>query len=136
MKNKTIKQAIKIAYAISPESLKSGLKSSHVAFLIKNNKIVKIGWNKNKTHPKNKYLPYRRGDDGKCHDVKLHAEMDVILKVKKTDLSDYELLVLRVDGEGKLNNSKPCPGCQMLINGCLIDDIYYSTSDQKIEKYK
>lgn len=133
MNKKTLNTAINVAKALCPESLKKGIGKSHVAFLVKKNKIVKIGLNKNKTHPNNKNFAYRAKDGGNV-DVGLHAEMAVILKLKEKVLNKYSLIVLRVDGEGRLNSSRPCPGCQELIDSKKIKTTYFSCADGSIKQ--
>jgi deoxycytidylate deaminase len=131
MKKKVLKKAVNIAHAMCPSMRKNGLRASHVAFLVKKNRIVKIGWNKPKTNPNSEKYPYI-GATGEKITVNTHAELDVILKANEEDLSDHEIVVLRVDGEGKLNNSKPCNGCSHLIKQFSIKKIYYSNSKGEI----
>lgn len=127
MKKKILAKTLKLAQAICPANNNNGLPTSHVAFLIKRNKIIKIGWNKNRTHPVIKKHPYHEGRVG------IHAELDCLLKYDKQDLSDYEMIVLRVDKKSKLNNSKPCSGCASLIRQFNLKNVYYSNSHGKIE---
>jgi deoxycytidylate deaminase len=129
MKKNTLDKTIKLAYAICPANRDNGLPTSHVAFLIRKNKIVKIGWNKNRTHPIVKKHPYHEGRVG------IHAELDCLLKYDKEDLSDYEMVILRIDKKSRLNNSKPCPGCISLIKQFNLKNVYYSNSHGKIESY-
>jgi deoxycytidylate deaminase len=96
---------------------------------VRKNKIVKIGLNKNRTHPEISRHPYHEGYVG------LHAELDCILKTDRENLSDCEIVVLRIDKNSKLNNSKPCAGCASLLRQFNLKKIYYSTSDGKIESY-
>lgn len=128
MKSKTIKKAINIAKAICPETQNQGMRTSHVAFLVKKNKIIKIGWNKKRTHPKIRKHPYHEGYVG------IHAELDAVLKSGANELHDHSIIVLRFDRKGKLNNSKPCPGCASVLSQVGITDIYYSASDGEIIK--
>jgi deoxycytidylate deaminase len=104
------------------------MRASHVAFLIKSGKIEKIGVNKRRTHPEISKHPYHEGHVG------IHAELDCILKINKEDLSDYEMLVLRVDKNNNLAMSKPCSGCQSLLNQFNIKEIWYSDKNSNIIK--
>lgn len=104
------------------------MRASHVAFLIKSGKIEKIGVNKRRTHPEISKHPYHEGHVG------IHAELDCILKINKEDLSDYEILVLRVDKNNNLAMSKPCSGCQSLLNQFNIKEIWYSDKNSNIIK--
>lgn len=126
MNTKIIPRAIAIAYALCPVNRE--LRCSHVSFLVKGGKILHIGWNKNKTHPLNLRHPYHDGTVG------LHAEMDVCIKSGLEDLSNFDLVVIRIDREGKITNSKPCSGCQSVIKQFGIRETWFSNSDGMMEK--
>ena len=127
MKTRVIKKAIDIAHALCPTNWKN-VNNSHVAFLVKKNKIVKIGWNRKRTHPEISKHPYHDGYVG------THAELDVILKSGLEDLNDHSMIVLRVDRKGRLANSKPCPGCLSLLKSYNVEEVFYSDSEGNIEK--
>ena len=127
MKTRVIKKAIDIAHALCPTNWKN-VNNSHIAFLVKKNKIVKIGWNRKRTHPEISKHPYHDGYVG------THAELDVILKSGLEDLNDHSMIVLRVDRKGRLANSKPCPGCLSLLKSYNVDEVFYSDGEGKIEK--
>lgn len=126
MKDKTLKKAIQIAKTLCPVNRE--LRTSHVAFLIKSNRIYKIGTNKKRTHPETSKHPYHEGEVG------IHAELDCILKSDKEDLSGYKMLVLRIDRNGKLAMSRPCPGCQSVIKQFNISEVWFSNKDCNIIK--
>jgi len=127
MKPRILKRAVETAYALCPTNWKN-VNNSHVAFLVKKNKIVKIGWNKKRTHPKIAKHPYHDGYVG------THAELDVILKSGLEDLNDHSMIVLRVDRKGRLANSKPCPGCLSLLKSYNVEEVFYSDTEGNIEK--
>ena len=127
MKPRIIKRAIETAHALCPTNWKN-VNNSHIAFLVKKNKIVKIGWNRKRTHPEIAKHPYHEGYVG------TNAELDVILKSGEEDLEDHSMIVLRVDRKGRLANSKPCPGCLSLIKSYNLSDVYFSNIEGKIEK--
>ncbi len=127
MKTRVIKKAIDIAHALCPTNWKN-VNNSHIAFLVKKNKIVKIGWNRKRTHPEISKHPYHDGYVG------THAELDVILKSGLEDLNDHSMIVLRVDRKGRLANSKPCPGCLSLLKSYNVDEVFYSDTEGNIEK--
>jgi hypothetical protein len=127
MKPRILKRAVETAHALCPTNWKN-VNNSHVAFLVKKNKIVKIGWNKKRTHPKIAKHPYHDGYVG------THAELDVILKSGLEDLNDHSMIVLRVDRKGRLANSKPCTGCLSLLKSYNLSEVFYSDTEGKIEK--
>ena len=127
MKLRILKRAIETAHALCPTNWKN-VNNSHIAFLIKKNKIVKIGWTRKRTHPKIAKHPYHDGYVG------THAELDVILKSGLDNLDDHSMIVLRVDRKGRLANSKPCPGCLSLIKSYNVNEVFYSDTEGNIEK--
>jgi len=127
MKQKIIKKAVETAYALCPINWKN-VDNSHIAFLVKKNKIVKIGWNRKRTHPEISKHPYHDGYVG------THAELDVILKSGLKDLNDHSMIVIRVDRKGRLANSKPCPGCLSLLKSYNVEEVFYSDTEGNIEK--
>jgi tRNA(Arg) A34 adenosine deaminase TadA len=127
MKPRILKRAVETAHALCPTNWKN-VNNSHIAFLVKKNKIVKIGWNRKRTHPKISKHPYHDGYVG------THAELDVILKSGLDSLDDHSMIVLRVDRKGRLANSKPCPGCLSLLKSYNVDEVFYSDGEGKIEK--
>jgi deoxycytidylate deaminase len=103
------------------------LRNTHIAFLIKKSKIVHIGWNKYKSHPINNSHPYHDGF------VALHAEMDVILKANKEFLTNYNIVVVRINGLGQITNSRPCNGCQSIIRQVGINKVWFTNGEGKFE---
>lgn len=129
MKPRTLKRAVKTAHALCPINW-GNVNNSHIAFLVKKNKIIKIGWNRKRTHPEISKHPYHDGYVG------THAELDVILKSGLDDLEDHSIIVLRIDRNGKLNNSKPCSGCLSVLNQFNVKNIFYSNSEGNIVKHE
>lgn len=124
MKEQTIQKAVQIAFAMSP--LVREHRCSHLAFLIRKSKIEFIGWNKLKSHPRNRDFPY-----GPL--AGLHSELDVVIRSGKEDLSDYSMLVLRINKNNRLDFSKPCIGCAGLIKQVGIKEVTFSTSSGGFE---
>ena len=124
MRQKLIKRAIQIAQNLCP--VNKEMRASHIAFLIKSNKIEKIGINKRRTHPEISKHPYHEGHVG------IHAELDCLLKIDKEDLSSYKMLVLRIDRNENLTMSKPCSGCQSVLSQFNLKEIWYSDRNGNI----
>ena len=119
MNRKIIIRTVDIAMALCPLNLEH--RCSHIAFLIRSGKIVHIGTNSCKSHPET--LKYDYKDHQK---VGMHAELAVCMKSGKDNLKDYTMIVLRVDRTGKLANSKPCCGCQSVIQQFDVGEVWYS----------
>jgi hypothetical protein len=129
MKSRILKRAVETAHALCPINW-SNVNNSHIAFLVKRNKIIRIGWNRKRTHPEISKHPYHDGYVG------THAELDVILKSGLDNLEDHSIIVLRIDRNGKLNNSKPCLGCRSVLNQFNVKNIFYSNSEGNIVKHE
>lgn len=125
MNVKTINRTIDIAKAMCPLNLEH--RCSHMAFLIRCGKIVHIGTNNCKSHPET--LKYDYKDHQK---VGIHAELAVCMKSGKENLKDYKMIVLRVDRTGKLANSKPCCGCQSVIQQFDLGEVWYSDNSENV----
>lgn len=67
-----------------------------------------------------------------CHSFSVHAEADVLNKVKKVfrqgEYSSVTLVVVRLSKE-KLKLSKPCQSCQSLIQDMGVKKVYYSVNE-------
>jgi len=129
MKLRILKRAVETAHALCPINW-SNVNNSHIAFLVKKNKIIRIGWNRKRTHPEISKHPYHDGYVG------THAELDVILKSGLDNLENHSIIVLRIDRNGKLNNSKPCLGCRSVLNQFNVKNIFYSNSEGNIVKHE
>lgn len=84
------------------------------AVIVKRNRVVSVGFNKNKTHPKST-----------AHYSRLHAEMCAILNAK-SDVSGCDIYVYRETRDGKLGLSKPCDACQAAIEEAGINRVFYT----------
>jgi deoxycytidylate deaminase len=97
------------------------------AILFRGKRIVKVGTNSNKTHPKF----VRMNKDG-TESAELHAEMSVIRFAKPGDT----LLVVRYNAIGELSMSKPCIHCQKFIKESGISKVEYTDWNGDIKDLK
>jgi len=86
------------------------------SIIIKGNRILSVGVNNTKTHPKAGYL---KG---------LHAELAAIIRAK-TDLRGSSIYVYRETKNGQIACSYPCVDCQEAIQTSGIKKIYYSDNN-------
>lgn len=123
-----LKRLEDIAIALQPEGRNgnqiSAIRSFHVAFIIDKGKIISIGTNKVKSHSAVKLYDYEFTD-------KIHAELQSVLKLgyRENGYKKLTLAVLRVDRNGKINNSMPCPGCQSMIQQTGFKKVYYTDNN-------
>jgi deoxycytidylate deaminase len=99
----------------------------HVTFIVKKNKIQKIGINVNKTHPQNLKYDYvgREGIDIRGF-VGIHSELSAIMKYGRDDCSDCTFVNVRIDKNGEVSMAMPCMGCQSLLNQVGYKRVFYT----------
>jgi len=117
MKNK-LNKYIEIAKALQPNT--HNVKTFHVTFILSKNKLLSIGINKPKTHPKTIKYSY-------CHSVGIHSELSAVLKLGKENCSNYTFVNVRLKKDGTVGSSKPCKGCQDLLNQVGYKSIFFTT---------
>jgi len=75
----------------------------HFSFLVDKSRIVSIGWNTRKTHPKSLYYNYRFNGT--------HSELAALLKYRGRNPKNLTLINTRINGLGEIGFSKPCEKC-------------------------
>jgi deoxycytidylate deaminase len=65
----------------------------------------------------------------------LHAEVNAIVKAKR-DISGFDILVIRLNKREDLMLAFPCKYCIAYLIYCGINNIFYSTNEGTIEKFK
>jgi hypothetical protein len=113
------------------------LRTFHTTFIIKKNRIQKIGINTKKTHPANlKYDYYSSTGTDIRTMVNIHSELSAILKYGKEDCSDCVFVNVRIDRKGNIANSKPCRGCQDLLSKVGFKKMYFTNNKGEFEQWK
>jgi len=103
---------------------KSFLLYRHGALLRKGKKILSLGWNCGKTHPRLKEFN---------HSSKyLHAEIHAILGLSFEELHGSTMYVVRLTAAGNLANSRPCVSCIEACRQVGISKVVYSMHAGKI----
>jgi deoxycytidylate deaminase len=87
------------------------------AVITRGNKIISLGYNKNKTHTKSNHSWKR-----------LHAEITAIIKAKQ-DISGCSIYVFRETKQGQPAMARPCSSCMEAIREAGIKRVYYSSND-------
>ncbi|HXB10758.1 MAG TPA: deaminase, partial [Bacteroidia bacterium] len=88
---------------------KLSFKSDHIqhrlgCVIVKNNDILGIGFNKNRTHPKS-MSEFRT----------LHAEVAAVVNAGEENLEGATAYIYRQTIGGRLGLSRPCEGCEALL---------------------
>lgn len=113
------------------EAKSSPMRCKHAAILFKGSKIISKGHNH--------HYPY-------YHGICCHAEMDCLKKMyhfknikwthnsKTSHFNSYDLLVIRINTNDQLCDSKPCLHCLNILKLSLIPirKIYYSSNNGTI----
>jgi cytidine deaminase len=92
------------------------------ALLTRAGRIISIGINSHKSHPKMGLVKT------------LHAEVSCLIGVRYQDLSGATMYVSRVNKNGKIGMAKPCTICQAVLAEYNVRRIYYTNSAGQIEK--
>jgi deoxycytidylate deaminase len=98
-------------------SKKSDYSQYHLgACVVKKNRVLGIGFNRNRTHPKANSLYHY-----------LHAEIDSLLGLNFTQLKNATMYIYRETKLGAPALAKPCPSCRIAIENSGIKRIIYTT---------
>lgn len=115
---KQILKLIEFARALKPA--RQDLREFHVCGIFRKNKLISLACNTRKSHPLSIRHNYPFASKG------THAELLAILRGKQENYKGYDLFVLRLDNNGKINYSKPCPFCTELIKKTEFSNVWYS----------
>lgn len=88
----------------------------HFTFVFRGQRLVSVGLNSPKTHPRN--LLYRyvgRGEVDIAAVVGTHSEMSAVMRLEGEDPRGLTLVNTRVNRRGSFDNSRPCRGCADMI---------------------
>jgi len=131
---KKFKKLIEISLAL--KNSHQFLRCFHVTFAINKGRIISIGINHYKTHPRSLFLPYQ-GKDGADlrNQVGLHSELACWGKLGYEDCSSLTFVNVRIDNNGQANYAKPCNGCSVLFKQINAKKVFYSNRDGGFEKF-
>lgn len=94
--------------------------NKHFTFLLDKNRIVSVGWNSLKTHPRAKKLGYRFDAT--------HSELACLVRYKG-EIEDLKWLTIcntRINSLNQIGFSKPCPQCLPWILLMNFKSIWYT----------
>lgn len=118
--NKT-KRHLQLAKRLSNQSDFPRFK--HGAVLVKGSTVVNTSSNKsgfNRFGAKFKHIPEH---------ASLHAELGAILNVERKRTEGSTVYVVRVNSQGQLRMSKPCPMCEGALRFCGVKKVVYSVEN-------
>lgn len=100
----------------------------HAAALIKNDKYITSGFNKFI-----KQITIRKDNITQTHYKTIHAEVNTLYSFHdKKKVKGMDIIVIRVNKNNILKNSRPCNDCIYKLNKLGIRKVYYSNDKQDI----
>ena len=107
----------------------------HFSFILDGNRIIKIGFNRSKTHPRNLLYGYknRRGET-MADQIGIHSEMDAVIKLGYSDCAGLSIVNTRINRRNELDMSMPCGGCLDMLQSLNFKDIFYVDASKTFKK--
>ena len=125
---------IEVSYALINKH-NADLRCRHFSFIMDKNRIISIGLNSLKTHPKNlKYNYVNKMNQNISDIVGTHSELSAVIKLGEEDCSDLNLVNTRINRHDELDFSAPCSGCLDMIKQLNFKNVYFSNSQGKFDK--
>jgi deoxycytidylate deaminase len=117
---------LEIAKALLPEN---DCKNKHFSFIISKSRIMSIGINSIKTHPKAAELGYIYPHQ--------HSELSAIIRFPGLvkDLQKCSLINIRLNNEGTAMISRPCKNCRRLIFSFAFKQVFYTNKEGNFEEF-
>jgi deoxycytidylate deaminase len=98
--------------------------------LDKNNRVVSIGFNSDKTHPTQWRYATHVGNEKACH---LHAEIAALVRLRRHQ-TPHTAIVVRLLANGNRSMAKPCKICQAALIDIGIEKVYFTNKKGEVEK--
>ena len=104
-----------------PLCLQVNRQKKHTSLVLCKKRVISIGFNHFKTHPKARELGYMFDE--------MHSELDAFRKIPKHFLDKKLVLVnVRYNKNGEMRMSKPCCTCESWCKE-IFHKIYYTTNE-------
>ena len=117
---------VEVTYALINKH-NADLRCRHFSFIMDRNRIISIGMNSIKTHPKNlKYNYVNKLKENISEIVGTHSELNAVIKLGEEDCSKLTLINTRINRNNLLDNSAPCHGCSDMIHQLNFKNVYFS----------
>lgn len=107
----------------------------HFTFVFRGQRLLSLGLNSPKTHPRN--LLYRyvgRGDEDIAPFVGTHSEMNAVMRLEGEATRGLTVVNTRVNRRGLLDNSRPCEGCIDMLGRLGFREVYYTTREGEFDR--
>lgn len=107
----------------------SNIYYKHAAALIDSNRIYSAGVNQ---YVKSIQIKLKNSGEIQTHFRTIHAEISVFSKISKKTAKGLDILVIRINKNFALKNSRPCNHCIDKLRKIGIRKIFYSNKDGNI----
>ena len=107
----------------------SDISYKHAAALIDNDSIYSSGINK---FVKTIHIKSKESNEIQTHFKTIHAEISVFSKMPKRSAKGLDILVIRINKNFALKNSRPCNNCIDKLKKIGIRKVFYSNEDGNI----
>jgi hypothetical protein len=130
---KILKTSVDVATSLLPkakDARRTKNKFFHFCFGFHGNKLIAIGQNNpEQTNAKAYHMRQRFNVDARYPYI--HAEVDMLSKLwgKYYIDNNLKVVVLRLNKQGILRNSKPCEKCSAILQALDIDKLWWSIDD-------
>jgi deoxycytidylate deaminase len=105
----------------------------HFSFIFDRGKLVSMGLNSYKTHPKNlKYNYVNRQNDNISSFIGTHSELNAVVKFGDS-CKGLTMVNTRINRNNRLDFSCPCKGCLDMLVKMGFKDIFYTTKSEKFD---
>lgn len=102
----------------------------HFSFVFDGSRLLAVGLNSRKTHPRNLMYSYVGRDNVDISPmVGTHSEMSAVLRMGEDDCRGLKMVNVRVNRRGELDHSRPCPGCVDMIGRLGFEEVFYTNRD-------
>jgi deoxycytidylate deaminase len=135
MNNKQFNRLVDIARALKIEKHKSG-PCFHISFLVRKGKIIEIGTNHYKKTNRISATYKCTREYKKDYIAGIHSEMDALGKGKSIDdFSKIEMINIRINNNGEVDNSIPCPNCAFYLGQYNLKRVWYTDAKGTLTKF-
>ena len=127
--SKKLLKTIELARVLQPE--KQTGRSFHLATVYDGPRLLSIGYNNYKReHLRHKYGKYKPTRDGSNYIPSRHAEISAIHNLK-SPRKNLTICVIRLDRNGNIAYSHPCPNCLPLLKQLSPKKIIFSINNEE-----
>lgn len=135
---KIVEKSIKTAIELFPSTYaqRSRYRTFHFCFVYRRNTLLTIGINNpEKENAKAKKFAERFGTEVQKNYRYVHSEVDAVSRLWSRVYIDNSLtfIVLRLNKNLDLKNSRPCPSCTKILRALDVTKVYWSDKNSDIQ---